>query len=48
VVTSGSKALNSDFKDRLFNLRRIRPIYVIVAIAMPFTVICSDVAPAVV
>jgi hypothetical protein len=43
VLTSGSNALKIDFKDRLFNLRRIRPIYVIFAIAMPFTVICSSI-----
>jgi len=36
---SGSKAFKSDFKDRLFNLPRIRPVYVIVAIAMPAAVI---------
>jgi membrane protease YdiL (CAAX protease family) len=39
VFTSGSEALKSDFKDRLFNLRRIRPIFVLAAIAMPFAVI---------
>jgi hypothetical protein len=39
VLTSGSKSLKSDFKDRLFNLRRIRLIYTIVAIVMPFAVI---------
>lgn len=40
VLTSGSKALKSDFKDRLFNLRRVRPTYAIFAVAMPFAVMC--------
>jgi membrane protease YdiL (CAAX protease family) len=39
VLTSGSKTLKSDFKDRLLNLRRIRPIYAIVAVLMPAIVI---------
>lgn len=43
IRTSGSKALKSDFKDRLFNLRRIRPIYAIVAIAMPPAVMCLSI-----
>ena len=43
ILTSGSKALKSDFKDRLFNLRRIRPIYAIVAIAMPPAVMCLSI-----
>jgi membrane protease YdiL (CAAX protease family) len=38
ILTSDSTRLKSDFKDRLFNLRRIRPIYLIVAIVMPPTV----------
>ena len=37
-LSSGSEALKSDFRDRLFNLRRIRPFYLIVAIVMPPTV----------
>jgi len=37
ILTSGSEALKSDFKDRLFNLRRIRPTYLIVAVVMPPT-----------
>jgi uncharacterized protein len=41
VFTSGSEALRSDFKDRLFNLRRIRPIFVLAAVAIPFAVILS-------
>jgi uncharacterized protein len=39
VMTSASKALKTDFGNRLFNLRRVRPIYAIVAVAMPFIVI---------
>lgn len=39
VLTSGSCALKCDFKDRLFNLRRIRPPYAIFAVVMPFAVI---------
>ena len=42
-LTSGSEALKSDFKDRLVNLRRIRPIYVIVAVVMPLAVMCSSI-----
>jgi len=38
ILSSGSEALKSDFRDRLFNLRRIRPLYLIVAIVMPPTV----------
>jgi hypothetical protein len=43
IQTSGSEALKSDFKDRVVNLRRIRPIYVIVAIVMPPTVMCLSI-----
>lgn len=43
IMTSGSEALKSDFKDRLFNLRRIRPLYLIVAVVMPPTVICLSI-----
>jgi membrane protease YdiL (CAAX protease family) len=39
ILTSGRRALKTDFKDRIVNLRRIRPIYAIVAIAMPFIVV---------
>jgi membrane protease YdiL (CAAX protease family) len=39
VLTSGSNALKSDFKDRLFNLARIRPVFAIGAVVMPFAVI---------
>jgi membrane protease YdiL (CAAX protease family) len=34
ILTSGSKALKADFRSR-FNPRRLRPFYVIVAIAIP-------------
>ena len=43
ILTSGSKALKSDFKDRILNLRRIRPTYLTLAIAMPFTVMCLSI-----
>jgi membrane protease YdiL (CAAX protease family) len=43
ISTSGSTALKSDFKDRLFNLRRIRPTYLIVAIVMPPAAICLSI-----
>jgi membrane protease YdiL (CAAX protease family) len=36
---SGSAALKRDFVERLFDLRRIRPLYAVLAVAMPFTVI---------
>ena len=39
VHTSDSVSLKNDFKDRLFNLRRIRPIFALAAFAMPFAVI---------
>lgn len=35
ILTSGSQPLRSDLKDRIFNLRRIRSTYILVAIAMP-------------
>jgi hypothetical protein len=40
ILTSGGKALKSDFKDRILNFRRIWPTYLTLAIAMPFTVMC--------
>ena len=43
ILSSSSEALKSDFRDRLFNLRRIRPLYLIVAIVMPPTVICLSI-----
>ena len=43
VFSSGNAALKCDFKDRLFNLRRIRPLYALLAIVMPFAVICLSI-----
>ena len=37
VLTSSSAALKSDFKDRLFNLRRIRPFYALLAVPVSYT-----------
>jgi membrane protease YdiL (CAAX protease family) len=39
VLTSANMALKSDFRDRLINLRRIRPIYLLGAILLPFAVL---------
>ena len=36
VWTSGSAALKADFRNRLFNLRLIRPLYAVVAVLLPF------------
>lgn len=38
VLSSGDAALKTDFKDRIVNFRRIRPIYLIAAIAIPSAV----------
>jgi hypothetical protein len=35
VLTSGHAALQSDFKDRLLDLRRIRPLLALLAVVMP-------------
>src|SRR5262245_63138843 len=43
VLTSGSRALKHDFRDRLFALRRIRPLYAGLAVAIPFAVICLSI-----
>jgi len=43
VLTSGSAALKHDFRDRLFNLRRVRPLYAALAVAIPFAVICLSI-----
>jgi membrane protease YdiL (CAAX protease family) len=43
VLTSGSRALKHDFWDRLFNLRRIRPLYAGLAVAIPLAVICLSI-----
>ena len=39
VLASGSAALKHDFRDRLFNLRQIRPLYAALAVVTPFAVI---------
>src|SRR5262249_35697519 len=39
VLTSRCVALKKDFKDRLFNLRRVRPVYALIAVLVPFAVI---------
>jgi hypothetical protein len=39
VFSSRSTALQCDFKGRLLNLRRIRPLYAILAVVLPFAVI---------
>ena len=39
VVKSRSAALKEDFKDRLFNLPRVRPVYAFMALVVPFAVI---------
>src|SRR5262245_65676149 len=43
VLTSGSRALKHDFRDRLFALRRIRPLYAGLAVAIPLAVICLSI-----
>ena len=43
ILTSGSEALKSDFRDRLFNLRRVRPLFLVVAIVMPPVVMCLSI-----
>jgi uncharacterized protein len=43
VLTSRCAALRKDFKDRIFNLRRVRPVYALVAVLVPFTVICFSI-----
>ena len=39
IMTSGNPALKADFKDRLVNLRRIRPTFLLTAVVMPLAVI---------
>lgn len=41
VFRSGNAALKADFRDRLFNLRRIRPRYLLLTIFLPATVVCT-------
>jgi membrane protease YdiL (CAAX protease family) len=36
VASSGSPALRRDFRDRIIDLRRIRPLYALVAVCLPF------------
>ena len=36
VASSGSLALKRDFRDRIIDLRRIRPLYALVAVFLPF------------
>jgi membrane protease YdiL (CAAX protease family) len=43
VLTSGNCALKCDFKDRLLNLRKVRPLYAMLAIVLPFAVICLSI-----
>ncbi len=43
VLTSGSATLKRDFWDRLFNLRRVRPLYAAIAVAIPIAVICLSI-----
>jgi membrane protease YdiL (CAAX protease family) len=43
VLTSGSAALKLDFWDRLFNVRRVRPLYAAIAVAVPIAVICLSI-----
>jgi membrane protease YdiL (CAAX protease family) len=38
VASSGSPALRRDFRDRIIDLRRIRPLYALVAVFLPFAV----------
>lgn len=43
VYGSGNLSLKRDFTDRLFNLRHIRPGYALLAVVMPFAVICLSI-----
>jgi uncharacterized protein len=43
VLTSRCVALRRDFKNRIFNLHRVRPVYALVAVLVPFTVICFSI-----
>jgi membrane protease YdiL (CAAX protease family) len=44
VLTSGNMALQNDLKDRLLELRRIRPLLAVLAVAMPLLVILLSIA----
>jgi membrane protease YdiL (CAAX protease family) len=39
VASSGSPALKRDFRDRIIDLRRIRPLYALVAVFLPFVLV---------
>jgi hypothetical protein len=39
ALASRCAALKKDFKDRLFNLRRVRPVFALIAVVVPFIVI---------
>lgn len=41
IFRSGSRALKADFKDRLFNLRRIIPRFLVLTIALPTAVVST-------
>jgi CAAX protease family protein len=43
ILTSKSPELKRDFKDRILDLRRIRPLYLMVALIMPPAVICLSI-----
>jgi membrane protease YdiL (CAAX protease family) len=44
VLNSDNPALKRDFKDRLINPRRIRPLYLLAAILLPFAVLGLSIA----
>jgi membrane protease YdiL (CAAX protease family) len=44
VLTSGNTALQSDLKDRLLELKRIRPLLAVFAVVMPVAVISLSIA----
>jgi membrane protease YdiL (CAAX protease family) len=44
VMTSGSPALKRDFRDRLIDIRRIRPLYALIAVVLPFALMSLAIA----
>jgi membrane protease YdiL (CAAX protease family) len=44
VTTSGSPALRRDFRDRILDLRRIRPRYALIAVFLPFVLTALAIA----
>jgi membrane protease YdiL (CAAX protease family) len=44
AASSGSPALRRDFRDRIINLRRIRPLYALVAVVLPFALMVLAIA----